>query len=355
MGGRAKSAPKLVQKQSPAVAEKAHKGAASTADVSAAAKEASSGVPLPYERVIVVTRETRLQQTVKRFNTMRQAKFFVESRGQSFQDYEAEDEHYAVARELVMRSVPRDVSFQIIDREFLPNYVFGPRDLVVTLGQDGLVVNVAKYLKGQVVVAVNPDPERFDGVLLPFRAEQLPSALRAVAEGRFALSRITMARVDLSDGQHLYAFNDFYIGIQNQSSARYTIRFGDREERQISSGVLVATPAGSTGWLSSFYNMTAGIAAFLGSPVELPDPKMRWEERRLVFFVREPFASRWSEVELVAGALDAQHSLVMESHMAEGGLIFSDGMLSDYLEFNSGATATVGLAEKTTGLVTSIT
>ena len=310
--------------------------------------------PFDFDRVIVVTRQTRLQQSVRRFNTKRQAKFFVESRGQSFQDYEAEDEHYAVARDLVMRSVPRDVSFQIIDREFLPNYVFGERDLVVTLGQDGLVVNVAKYLDGQPVVAVNPDPERFDGVLMPFLADDLPLALRAVEEGRCTISHLTMARVDLTDGQHLYAFNDFYIGIENQSSARYTIRFGAAEERQISSGVLVATPAGSTGWLSSFYNMTTGIASFLGSPVSLPSSQMSWEERRLVFFVREPFASRWSDVSLVAGALDADHSLVLESHMAEGGLIFSDGMLSDYLAFNSGATATVGLAQKTTALVTAI-
>ena len=318
---------------------------------SASQKQSEPG-PLDFERVVVVTRQTRLQQSVRRFNTKRQAKFFVESRGQSFQDYEEEDEHYAAARELVLRSVPRDVSFQIIDREFLPNYVFGEKDLVVTLGQDGLVVNVAKYLNGQPVVAVNPDPERFDGVLMPFLPDQLPGALRAVEEGRCSMSHITMARVDLGDGQHLYAFNDFYIGIQNQSSARYTIRFGETEERQISSGVLIATPAGSTGWMSSFYNMTSGIASFLGSPVSLPSPQMSWEERRLVFFVREPFASRWSEVKLVAGTLEAGYTLVLESHMAEGGLIFSDGMLSDFLAFNSGSTATVGLAEKTTALVT---
>ena len=47
---------------------------------------------------------------------------------------------------------------QVIDRGFLPNFVFGPEDTVVTLGQDGLVANTLKYLHGQPVVGVNPDP-----------------------------------------------------------------------------------------------------------------------------------------------------------------------------------------------------
>lgn len=74
-----------------------------------------------------------------------------------------------------------------------------------------------------------------------------------------------------------------------------------------------------------------------------------------MFFVREPFASRWSDVGLVAGTLQGDERLILESHMAEGGIIFSDGMLTDYIAFNSGSTATVGLAEKTTALVTGLT
>ena len=53
---------------------------------------------------------------------------------------------------------------QIVDRGFLPNFVFAPDDTVVTLGQDGLVANTLKYLDGQPVVGVNPDPERWDGL-----------------------------------------------------------------------------------------------------------------------------------------------------------------------------------------------
>ena len=61
----------------------------------------------------------------------------------------------------------------VVDRGFLTNYVFGARDVVVALGQDGLVANVLKYLDGQPVIGVNPDPARWDGVLLPFAVGDL--------------------------------------------------------------------------------------------------------------------------------------------------------------------------------------
>ena len=43
---------------------------------------------------------------------------------------------------------------------------FGPEDVIIAVGQDGLVANVAKYLDGQPVVGVNPDPQRNPGVLV---------------------------------------------------------------------------------------------------------------------------------------------------------------------------------------------
>jgi hypothetical protein len=55
--------------------------------------------------------------------------------------------------------------------------------------------------------------------------------------------------------------------------------------------------------------------------------------------------------DLVAGEISEQNKITLESHMPEAGVIFSDGMESDFLEFNSGTTASIGLAEKMTRLV----
>ncbi len=303
------------------------------------------------ERVIIVTRNTRLQESIKRFNTVTQAKFVIEQRGHSFDDYQLEDDNYQQAQENVLQALPQDLKFQVIDRSFLPNFLFTDKDIVLTLGQDGLVSNTAKYLSGQPIVAVNPDPQRFDGILLPYQLGQVRSTLESVLEGRHLHINMTMGRVDLNDGQKLYAFNDFFVGARTHISARYTIEYQKQQERQSSSGVLISTPAGSTGWLSSVYNMTAGFADFAGDPVDFSSSRLPWASQQLVFVVREPFRSKWSGADLVAGRIENQQKLVLRSHMANSGVIFSDGMEADRLEFNSGATATIAIAEKTTHLV----
>jgi NAD kinase len=308
---------------------------------------------MEIDKIILITRPTRLEDASRRYNTKSQAKFFVQSRGQSFDDYEREDENYARARDLTLKAFPADARVQVVDRSFLPNLLFGPRDLVVTLGQDGLVVNAAKYLDGQPILAINPDPARFDGVLLPFRPEDAFNAVVGIQEGRLAERSISMARVDLNDGQKLYAFNDFFIGARSHISARYTLHYRKKTERHSSSGLIVSTPAGSTGWLSSMFNMARGVARFAGvKGLEPVQPRaIAWEERRLVFVVREPFRSNWSGADLVVGDIGEGDELRIESHMPESGVIFSDGMEADFLEFNSGATAVVKLAEKTTRLL----
>jgi NAD kinase len=306
---------------------------------------------MEIEKIILVIRATRLQESVQRFSTKAQAKFFVKSRGQSFDDYEKEDSNYQYARDQVTHAIPGDIKLQVIDRNFLPNFVFGPNDVVMTLGQDGLVVNTAKYLNGQPIIAVNPDPERFDGILLPFQIKTLEHAVTTLLKGNPRIRNITMAKLDLNDGQFLYAFNDFFIGAKSHISARYTIKYRDMQERQSSSGVIISTPAGSTGWLSSLYNMAEGIAGFKGYHASIDMSRMEWDDRRLVFIVREPFRSKWSGADLVAGEILESDKIIFESQMAESGVIFSDGMESDFLEFNSGTTATIGLAEKITRLL----
>ena len=175
---------------------------------------------MEIEKIILVIRATRLQESVQRFSSKAQAKFFVQSRGQSFDDYEKEDSNYQFARDQVAHAIPSDIKLQVIDRSFLPNFVFGPKDVVMTLGQDGLVVNTAKYLNGQPIIAVNPDPERFDGILLPFQISTLSQAVNNLLKGSPRIRNITMGKVELNDGQSLFAFNDFFVGAKSHISAR---------------------------------------------------------------------------------------------------------------------------------------
>src|SRR5262249_28472881 len=178
-------------------------------------------------------------------------RFYVEHMGASFAEYQAAHDAYRAAVAALREAIPGPVRSQWIDREFLPTFTFGPRELVVTLGNDGLVVNTAKYLGTQPLLAINPDPSRVDGVLVPFGIGEAARALRVALGGGCPLRRGTMARATLNDGQTLDAVNDLFVGQKTHVSARYRIRHGRREEPQSSSGIIVSTGAGSTGWLRS--------------------------------------------------------------------------------------------------------
>ena len=303
------------------------------------------------EKIVVITRKTRLQELVERFNTLSQARFYIEHAGGDFAEYIAEDDAYKRSLDQVRKSLDFELKMQFVDREFLPTFLFAKEDVVLTLGQDGLVANTAKYVKGQPIVAVNPDPQRFDGVLLPFFAGEARGAVSLVLEGKARFREVTMAEATLNDGQRMTAFNDLFVGARSHISARYTIRVGLHAEAQSSSGILVSTGAGSTGWLSSVFNMAKGIAEFSGGQPGR-ELRMGWEDSRLVFVVREPFASRHSSATIVAGMITERDELVIESVMPSGGCIFSDGIESDFLEFNSGSIAQVRAAAHGARLVT---
>jgi NAD kinase len=303
-----------------------------------------------FEKVVLVTRKTRLEELTERFNTRAQAKFYIEHSGGDFDTYAQEHEAYQRSLESVRRSIEVGLKIQVIERVFLPTYLFAPTDVIVTLGQDGLVANTAKYVKGQPILAVNPDPERFDGILLPIRTDLLRPMLEQTLVNKVQFRHVTMAEARLRDGQRLLAFNDLFIGARSHVSARYRLTYNGKTEAHSSCGVIVSTGAGSSGWLSSIFNETIGIVAFLkGKPVK--PVQMKWEDESLLFVVREPFISRQSSAGIVAGKLKPGAPLSIESQMPTAGVIFSDGVENDSLDFNSGAIATIGIAPERANLV----
>ncbi len=324
-------------------------------------------------RIVVVTRETRLEGLLQRWATKGQARYVFQraraaaavqagslteavaaqtSNSDEFDDLEQEDETYGSSVSELTRQLDFGLPVQVIDRRYLPTYDFGLCSAVVVVGQDGLVANTAKYVGSVPIVGVNPDPARFDGVLLPFEVPEARRAVSRVLNEQASIREVTLAQATLQDGQTMLAFNDLFVGAKSHVSARYEIRTLRESETQSSSGVLICTGAGSTGWMSSVFNMTRGIARWFGrestSPVGL---SMTWGDPYLLWAVREPFISRTSGASLVAGRIDALDELVIESRMATGGVIFSDGIEADFLDFNGGSIARIGVADQRARLV----
>lgn len=299
---------------------------------------------LTDRKIVLITQKTRLEDLIKRYNTVGQAQFYIEHYGGDFEDYLIEDRTYHDAVRCAVSYLESYGRLQIIDREFVPGFLFGEKDLVIVIGRDGLVANSLKYLSTQKLIGINPDPARWDGVLLPFTAPDLEKIVPETDSGIRRVRNITMAQATLNNGQTLIGVNDIFIGQRTHASARYTLTAGSESEQQSSSGIIVSTGLGATGWLKSILAGASGIDRFCGVR-EQPriDSAFTWESDYLYYTVREPYPSRTTGVDLVFGTVSRNAPLKIASQMAYNGVIFSDGMEQDYIEFNSGAVVEIGI------------
>jgi NAD kinase len=308
---------------------------------------------LTENKIVLIKRKTRLEDLIVRYNTIAQAKFYIEHLGSDFSDYIDEDKRYKKSVYEAHNELDRLGRVQVVDREYVPNFIFGENDIVVVVGQDGLVANTLKYLTTQPLVGVNPDPTRWDGILLPFKVSDLKLVMLDVFERNRGVKEVSMAKAILNDGQVIYAVNDLFIGQKTHVSSRYHLEIAGRAEYQSSSGIIVSTGLGSTGWFKSILTGATHIVNGISEKkIELQQQKkLDWNSNDLYFSVREPFPSKTSKTDIVFGKVTKENPLKILSQMPENGIIFSDGIESDYLQFNSGIEATISVAEKKGHLV----
>ena len=299
-----------------------------------------AGTSVP--RVVVVTRQTEYDALIARQGTRGQAAFFLERRAQSIAPLEQGDVAFDAALATVLGAIPTEWRRARVDRADLDRFLFEPDDIVVAVGQDGLVANAAKYLSGQPVIGCNPDPARYEGVLVRHPPESagalLARAARSTAE--LLVQERVMVEAVLDDGQRLLALNEIFVGHASHQSARYTVAAGNQSERQSSSGIVVTTGTGATGWGRS-------ISLERHSGIALPAP----DEPALAYFVREAWPSVTSGASLTEGRLDSPGSLAVTSEMNQGGTVFGDGIETDRLEFGWGRRVEVRVARERLRLV----
>jgi hypothetical protein len=294
-------------------------------------------------RAVLVHRTTEYEELVARHGTHGQAAFFLSSRGRDIE--EVAERHRRTRRALaeVTAAVPLTWRQSQVERADLDRFLFAPEDVVVVVGQDGLVANVAKYLAGQPVVGIDSDPGRNPGVLVRHRSRDAGTLLASVRAARTGWTGLTMVEAVADDTQRLVALNEIYLGAAGHQTARYRLGLdgdGGVAEAQASSGVLVGTGTGATGWIRSVWQERGGA----GPP--LPGPA----ERRLVWFVREAWPSPATGTSRVAGDLPegARLSLTAESERL---IAFGDGIESDALELTWGQTVRVGVCRDLLRLV----
>jgi hypothetical protein len=290
-------------------------------------------------RAVFVTRETDYELLIARHATRGQARFFLESRGQGLAQVEARHERFHAVLARARAAVPGAWRQTLVRRADLDRFLFAADDVVVAVGQDGLIANVAKYLGAQPVIGVNPDPELYDGVLVRNPVERLPRLLPASAAGAAGIERRTMVEAVIDGAERLFALNEIFVGHRSHQSARYRIEAGEEGEEHSSSGLIVASGTGATGWARSIAEATRlGLS-------------LAPEERAVGYWVREPFPSVATATRLRAGKL-TDAPLRVTSRMNEGGVVFADGIEQDFLAFGWGRQVRIAPADRALHLVT---
>ena len=241
---------------------------------------------------------------------------------------------------------------QLVDRADGSDVSVPERGCRRTLGQDGLVANTAKYAGAQPIVAVNPDPSRFDGIFLAFLPDQARTAVTRVLERKGAGHEKSRWLRQPSVTVNGYSLSTIL-------SPGHEAMFPRSTGSRAASARKCNPRAASWFHRRRFYRLDFiclqhgfGCGELLRRE-PLKGVRMPWEDRRLLYVVREPFISRHSQIGIVAGMLEAGEKLVLESLMPSGGAIFRTAWERTFSNSTPERSAMVAAAEQQAHLVVS--
>jgi NAD+ kinase len=234
----------------------------------------------------------------------------------------------ALQEALAQRGVtPVTVSIDAVDAR-ARRALAGAR-LVISVGGDGTLLAVSHWITRAALLGVNSAPRSSVGYLTLTRRATLARILASIERGTLLPLAIARIEVELEGRRLTPALNDVLVAHeQPAATSRYRLRLGRRAEDHRSSGLWVATAAGST----------AGIRSAGGEEMPLGS-------RRLQFRARELYRARGHRAaSLESGFVEEGRELIVESAM-EAGWLFVDGARLA-IRFPFGARATFRAAEQ---------
>jgi NAD+ kinase len=124
-------------------------------------------------------------------------------------------------------------------------------DLIITVGGDGTFLEAARSVKKQAILGVNSDPSWSVGRFCCADANTFEGILKKYLSRSASVKKF--ARIELQVRKHVIpVLNDILVCHHNPAAmSRYYLSIGTTKEEQKSSGIWIATAAGSSGGIKS--------------------------------------------------------------------------------------------------------
>jgi NAD+ kinase len=287
---------------------------------------ALSGKPArPIKRVVVVVKETYLDQVRASGDQTQLGEIAAKKPGLESVE-ESHEQHENCIAVVTEALSSRGITVDTIHRnsESLKDHLQGA-DLIITIGGDGTFLRASHEVSGEIaIVGVNSAPVTSFGHFCVSDGPAFPAVLDRIISGQFQPSRLL--RLNLSiDGVAIAepVLNEVLVAHKHPAgTSRYRLTVKGEVILHKCSGLLIAAPAGSTGFLRSEGGIILPIT-----------------ERRYTFAERAPFLRIGEVPAMKTGVVDGGEKLTIVSQMQDGKL-FIDGDHIEY-DFPRGATLTV--------------
>jgi NAD+ kinase len=182
-------------------------------------------------------------------------------------------------------------------------------DFIISVGGDGTFLEACQKIKDQVIVGVNSSPSFSVGKLCSANVKNFEKIIQRIVKGKFTISLWPRIRLALEGHiRPVDCVNDVLICHSDPAAmSRYYLEIGKIKEEQRSSGLWVATPAGSSGAIKS-----AG-----GKQLKFYEKKIQYMPRELYYGFRKHYCH-------TGGVLKAKSAVAITSLMRNG-IISIDG------------------------------
>ena len=156
-----------------------------------------------------------------------------------------------------------DIKFNLANRNSLKKPQFRNKDLIIAVGGDGTFLRAAHFINKQAIFGVNSDVKDKEGFFMKSNKRDFERKFGKILRGKIKPTKLQRLEARINNKKtEVLALNEFFIGPRKSyHAAKYVIKVGNRRERQKSSGVLAATPAGSNSWAKSSCGRTLPLSS----------------------------------------------------------------------------------------------